>query len=1593
MKMPIDRNVDHVFRNGICQFFFYLFIVLCSLQDVIGQPREIRDVPPVYEKPYWTDSIFWQNPNVFVLDSIVRAWSEQNNVGSEDEGGESPYLNAYRRWRRLQDAFVNGKGEIIFPLPDPFTPIDPVHATEGQNMLQSGQMFGNWKLLGPINTFSGGSNIPWQSNIYSIAVNPRDNTILYAGSETGNIFKSIDKGQQWVSVGDALPFMNGPVTSVSVASDVASTVYAFAYPSNLLKSQDGGGSWQHIASYTYGMSEDVEVNPSTGSILVASEGGVVISNNAGTSWAVSGGTTGLRIFDICVTRHQIPYILTSGRDANGKLVLLRSADGGNSFTKVTGTLGGMINTGSRMSVSSANPNLVFGVILDDFPAIVRSVDGGLTWEVTVKSTSASLTGSNVSTGLGMSAGQGFFDLDICVSSTNTSEVIVGSTTAYKSVDGGFNFFPLGGYHGSFRIHPDIQCIRSVGNDTYIATDGGVTHSPDFFTSTSNSSVRTKGLSAPEFWGFGQGWSEDIIVGGRYHNGNMAYSENFGAGNTMHLGGAEDATGHVFHGYERTIGFRDIGTYLLPLSISGNPAPAEIRNNKWPSDDFYGQFSSRLVADPRYRNVFYLGNGKSLWRSVDAGASYETLFTFTTRVWRFDIARSNPDVIYACTEDGVYRTSDGGRSFTRMVLPQGVAYAWYHTDIAVDPRDENQVVLAMGNNASESNRVFQSFDGGAAWSNITGAMLKGAKVAYLQLDGSLKKGIYAITNFPGKVYYRDKDMLDWVDFSKGLPANLSARQGGLIFFRDDKIRICGNRGVWESQLYYAPEPVAQPMADKSSVNCSRDTVAFMDYSILSYSGATWQWDFPGAKYVSSSTSQKPKVVYPGTGSYDVSLTVTDAMGRKHTRTVKHMIVFSSDICSLDSVAGKAVRIAYDSTIINIGKAEIHSNTFTVMCWMRPMGMQKSFAQLISHDPYPGSTYGFGLGFSFLGYTPNLRLCYTDNIVGYGNSSNLAVDTTQWNHVALVYSPTGVTIYLNGTGQVVNSRSMPVIDLSLSPFYINKDIHNQGGYFKGMIDEVRIYNYAMTEEQIRLRMHLLATAPEAGLLKYIQFNKFNTNTTYDAISGTSIHIPVSFVTESRAPIGKGMVQKVASITMGGSHRFDNADFSFDFSSPGIYPNGDVYVFRINQAPDYVIDAHRFRFRGSYWVVRNFGSNRKTSVTRLTFRKLPVSGTSHAKSDFRLYQRRSGSFDSSWALLSQTAEAISPAPDTVNSVDFNVRDKVDEFGQYLLMDGSIVDTSVSVIGRLSFCASDSVILTAGSAYSYQWLRNGSVITGANSKRILIREGGIYRVIVSTISGYSDTSSSRMVEVKALPAAPIISGVSYCQGVVAIPLTATPTSGHSLIWYGTSANGGSASDIAPIPSTTIPGQTDFYVSQRSVASSCESPRARLTVSVKATPQKPVITLDSDGTTLVSSASTGNQWYREGVDIPGAKEQQYRPVTSGSYTVRSTSDSCVGPLSDAFSFIVTSLLDLGNGRFIKLYPNPLPNQKILSIDWSLGPLVRQLQVIARDNNGREISRHLLDKKNSALQMNVSAGIYHLEFRWNEGGRNEFRIMSLWVVK
>ncbi|MFD2163133.1 FG-GAP-like repeat-containing protein [Paradesertivirga mongoliensis] len=71
----------------------------------------------------------------------------------------------------------------------------------------------------------------------------------------------------------------------------------------------------------------------------------------------------------------------------------------------------------------------------------------------------------------------------------------------------------------------------------------------------------------------------------------------------------------------------------------------------------------------------------------------------------------------------------------------------------------------------------------------------------------------------------------------------------------------------------------------------------------------------------------------------------------------------------------------------------------------------------------------------------------------------------------------------------------------------------------------------------------------------------------------------------------------------------------------------------------------------------------------------------------------------------------------------------------------------GPVKFCASESVTLSADSAYSYQWYLNGSAIPGSTSKTLLVYQSGAYTLSVTNSSGQSDTSAVTVVSVEALP------------------------------------------------------------------------------------------------------------------------------------------------------------------------------------------------------------------------------------------------------
>jgi len=127
------------------------------------------------------------------------------------------------------------------------------------------------------------------------------------------------------------------------------------------------------------------------------------------------------------------------------------------------------------------------------------------------------------------------------------------------------------------------------------------------------------------------------------------------------------------------------------------------------------------------NIIYIGYATGgLWKTVNNGTTWEPIFdTYpVSSIGDIAIAPSNPDIIYVGTGEannrqsssfgnGVYKSTDGGRTFTHMGLSETQSIA----RIVVHPTNPDIVyVAAMGHlfGPNEERGLFKSTDGGKTW---------------------------------------------------------------------------------------------------------------------------------------------------------------------------------------------------------------------------------------------------------------------------------------------------------------------------------------------------------------------------------------------------------------------------------------------------------------------------------------------------------------------------------------------------------------------------------------------------------------------------------------------------------------------------------------------------------------------------------------------------------------------------------------------------------------------------------------------------------------------------------------------------------------
>ena len=136
-------------------------------------------------------------------------------------------------------------------------------------------------------------------------------------------------------------------------------------------------------------------------------------------------------------------------------------------------------------------------------------------------------------------------------------------------------------------------------------------------------------------------------------------------------------------------------------------------------------------------------------------------TGTASIVEFAIAPSNNQVIYVIKGNVLFKTTNGGGTWTNITTGLPTASAAM-TNLAIDPTDPNNVWVTFSG-YSAANKICVTTNGGTNWTNISSGLPNLPCNTVCYTPGSTSDAIYV--GMDVGVYYRDNATNAWSPYSK------------------------------------------------------------------------------------------------------------------------------------------------------------------------------------------------------------------------------------------------------------------------------------------------------------------------------------------------------------------------------------------------------------------------------------------------------------------------------------------------------------------------------------------------------------------------------------------------------------------------------------------------------------------------------------------------------------------------------------------------------------------------------------------------------------------------------------------------------------
>lgn len=551
-----------------------------------------------------------------------------------------------------------------------------------------------------------------QASIAKLVIDPQDSNILYVSSANG-IYKTIDGGRNW----NLLYPIEGS-RNLTMDSQNHEHLYFvdgdFYRESNYLyQTMNGGETWDKLQTPTCPSSfANLNLLPENADTLFLTftsyfeinecNQGVYISENGGQTWnftpANLEGIDQLRILNIQTQPVEIIY--RSIRISEQSFILYKSLDRGQTWSLI------LNNRCFAITIDPTNPEKLF---CGADGQLMLTEDGGKTWSSALET-----------------------DGWLVAIAFSSNAIFVGEMMGnglYISDDGGREWKEQNSGMGGIYFNLHVNFAQS--SNWYAEEEAGVFHSSDL--------GQTWDLVDDRGWLTALGSDGNTI----YRLGGNGILRSKDAGKTwveLALPSKDTVSGiaTLSQQPETVLALRRNGYYI---STDGGATWDASFENAWEQIPFDGTSNPKLYSDSTRQQFYVIGtNGNTEFlhsedggRKWDICAPIDASFMFSSS--NLSIDPMDKQRLIVATERGVFFSTDGCRSW--RAINDGLK-SLYVNSVAIDPNKPDTLYTGTDSGA------YVSFNGGETWNEVNDGLL-GATVVY-SIAVDKESNVYAATPY-------------------------------------------------------------------------------------------------------------------------------------------------------------------------------------------------------------------------------------------------------------------------------------------------------------------------------------------------------------------------------------------------------------------------------------------------------------------------------------------------------------------------------------------------------------------------------------------------------------------------------------------------------------------------------------------------------------------------------------------------------------------------------------------------------------------------------------------------------------------------------